>query len=214
MDEAELIEKIRECKTKEQLFAFMENESNNDMKFWGENNYKAARGFLKLAMGNPETHYGPQHGHLSEKEMFECDVEMFLSRAWEYGMELKTLKDKAALADVILGNWDEVKKDLDEGKWDKYVTTDGPKGITAEETRVSLHKVYRIYPHGPYNGYSLIAADSVEEANKGIEEFRNSDPHNDFDSYGYSDVSEGDLEEDLFSTRLGIILQGIYYTGN
>ena len=210
MDEDVLIEKIRECKTKERLFALMEEESNNDMKFWGENNYKAARGLLKRAMGDPETHYGPQHGYLSEEEMFEYDVEVFLSRAWEYGLNIKSMKEKAAFADAVLGNWDEVKKDLDEGKWDKYVTTDGPKGITAEETKVTLHKVYRIYSRGVYEGYSLVAADSVEEANKFIEDFRNSDPHNECDSYGYSDVSECDLEEKLFSTELGIILKGIY----
>lgn len=34
MSEEEIIEKIRECKTKEQLFAFMEMISNSDMKFW------------------------------------------------------------------------------------------------------------------------------------------------------------------------------------
>lgn len=78
-----VIEMIRECKTKEQLFTVFEETSNNKMEFWGKDNYKAARGFLKQAMGNPETHYGPQHGQLSEKEMFEWDVEMFLTRSWE-----------------------------------------------------------------------------------------------------------------------------------
>lgn len=196
MDEADLIEKVRECKTKVQLFALMEEESNNDMKFWGENNYKAARGFLKRAMGNPETHYGPQHGHLSEEEMFYMDVEMFLSRNWECAVNLKAVNSEKV------------------DNWDDLVVTGGPKGITACDIKIEPHKVYRIYPHGPYNGYSLIAADSVDEANKAIEEFRNSDPHNDLDSYGYSDVSEADLEEDLFSTRLGFVIQGIYYTGN
>lgn len=215
MDEDVLIEKIRECKTRVQLLAFMENESNNDMKFWGENNYKAARGFLKRAMGNPETHYGPQHGHLSEEEMFECDVEMFLTRAWEYGLDIKSMKEKAALADAVLGNWDEVKKDLDEGKWDKYVTTDGPKGITACETKIEQYKVYRVYPCDcAYVGYSFVAANSVEDANRIIQDFKNSDPHNDRDSYAYGDVSESDLIEDLISTREGIILEGFYYTGN
>lgn len=94
MNEKEVIEKIRECTTREKLFAVLEEASNNDMKFWGENNYKAARELIKHAEGNPETHYGPQHGQLSEEEMFECDVEMFLTRNWEYGMNLKTLKEE------------------------------------------------------------------------------------------------------------------------
>lgn len=78
ISEKSIIEMIRECKTKEQLFTVFEETSNNKMEFWDEDIYKAARSFLKRAMGNPETHYGPQHGHLSEKEMFEWDVGMAL----------------------------------------------------------------------------------------------------------------------------------------
>lgn len=81
------------------------------------------------------------------------------------------------------------------------------------QKETKLYKVYRIYSRDVYNGYSLVAADSVEEANKFIQDFRDSDKHNDWDSYGYSDVSESDLEEKLFSTESGIILQGIYYVG-
>lgn len=215
MNENEVIEKIRECTTREKLYAVLEEASNNDMKFWGENNYKAARELIKHAEGDPETHYGPQHGHLSEEEMFERDVEIFLTRNWEYGMELKTLKDKAAFADAVLGNWDDIKKDLDEGKWDKYVTTDGPKGITACETKIEQYKVYQLYPCDcAYAGYSLVAAKSVEDANRIIQDFKDSDKGNDRDSYAYGDVSESDLMEDLISTREGIILEGFYYTGN
>lgn len=215
MTEKEVIEKIRKCTTREKLFAVLEEASNNDMKFWGENNYKAARELIKHAEGYPETHYGPQHGHLSEEEMFYMDVEMFLTHTWEYGMELKALKDKAAFADTVLGNWDDIKKDLDEGKWDKYVTTDGLKGITVCETKIEQYKVYRVCPSDcAYAGYSLVAAKSAEEANKIIQDVRDSDAYNTCDSYAYSDVSEDDVIEELISTRSGIILQGFHYTGN
>lgn len=211
ISEKDIIEVIRECKTKEQLFAVLEETSNNDMKFWGENNYKAARELIKHAMGDPETHYGPQHGHLSENEMFECDVEMFLTRAWEYGMNLKSVKEKAAFTDIVLGNWDAIKKDLDE---DKHITAD-PNYITACVPNVEQYKVYQVYPRDcAYVGYSLVAAKSVEDANRIIQDFRDSDKQNDCDSYAYGDVSESDLMEDLISTREGIILEGFYYTGN
>lgn len=211
ISEKDIIERIRECKTKEQLFAVLEETSNNDMKFWGENNYKAARELIKHAMGNPETHYGPQHGHLSEEEMFECDVEMFLTRTWEYGMNPKSMKEKAAFTDMILGNWDAVKKDLVE---DKYTTT-GTDYVTSCVPRIEQYKVYQIYPRDcAYVGYSLVAAKSVEDANRIIQDFRDSDKGNDCDSYAYGDVSESDLMEDLISTREGIILEGFYYTGN
>lgn len=211
ISEKDIIEVIRECKTKEQLFAVLEETSNNDMKFWGENNYKAARELIKHAMGNPETHYGPQHGHLSEEEMFECDVEMFLTRTWEYGMNLKSLKEKAAFTDMVLGNWDAIKKDLDE---DKHITAD-PNYITACVPNVEQYKVYQVYPRDcAYVGYSLVAAKSVEDANRIIQDFKDSDKGNDRDSYAYGDVRESDLMEDLISNREGIILEGFYYTGD
>lgn len=197
MDEKEVIEKIRECTTREKLFALLEEASNNDMKFWSENNYRAARGFLKQAMGNPETHYGPQHGHLSEKEMFEWDVEMFLTRNWEYPVALRAGDTENA------------------NNWGGVIATGGQNEITACAPSVEQYKVYRVYPDDcAYAGYSLVAANSVEDANRIIQDFKNSDPHNDRDSYAYGDVSESDWIEEIISTREGIILEGFYYTGN
>lgn len=197
MSEKSIIEMIRECKTKVQLFAVLEETSNNDMKFWDEDTYKAARGFLKQAMGNPETHYGPQHGHLSEKKMFECDVEMFLTRTWEYAVALRD-KDTENV-----------------NNWDSVVATGGQNEITACVPKVEQYKVYQVYPRDcAYVGYSLVAANSVEGANRIIQDFKNLDPHNYLDSYAYGDVSESDWIEELISTREGIILEGFYYTGN
>lgn len=197
MSEKDIIEVIRECKTKEQLFAVFEETSNNKMEFWGEGVYKTARGFLKQAMGNPETHYGPQHGHLSEKEMFEYDVEMFLTRNWEYPVALRAGDTENA------------------NNWDVVVATGGVNYITPCEPSTDQYKVYQVYPCDcDYVGYSLIAANSVEDANRIIQDFKDSDPHNDRDSYAYGDVSESDLIGDLISTREGIILEGFYYTGD
>lgn len=197
ISEKSIIEMIRECKTKEQLFTVFEETSNNKMEFWDESVYKTARGFLKQAMGNPETHYGPQHGHLSEKEMFEWDVEMFLTRAWEYSVALRAKDTENA------------------NNWDVVVATGGQNKITACVPSVEQYKVYRVYPCDcAYVGYSLVATNSVEDANRIIQDFKNSDPHNDRDSYAYGDVSESDWIEELISTREGIILEGFYYTGN
>ena len=188
---------IRECKTKEQLFTVFEETSNNKMEFWGEDIYKAARSFLKQAMGNPETHYGPQHGHLSEKEMFEWDVEMFLTRSWEYPVALRAKDTENA------------------NNWDGVVVTGDPNYITSCVPSVEQYKVYQVYPCDcAYVGYSLVAAKSVEDANRIIQDFKDSDKGNDLDSYAYGDVSESDLMEDLISTREGIILEGFYYTGD
>lgn len=197
ISEKGMIEMIRECKTKEQLFTVFEETSNNKMEFWDEGIYKTARGFLKQAMGNPETHYGPQHGHLSEKEMFEWDVEMFLTRSWEYPVALRA-KDTENV-----------------NNWDGVVVTGDPNYITSCVPNVEQYKVYQVYPRDcAYVGYSLVAARSVEDANRIIQDFKDSDKSNDRDSYAYSDVSESNLIEELISTHEGIILEGFYYTGD
>ena len=197
ISEKSIIEMIRECKTKEQLFTVFEETSNNKMEFWDEDIYKAVRSFLKQAMGNPETHYGPQHGHLSEKEMFEWDVEMFLTRSWEYPVALRAKDTENA------------------NNWDGVVATGGQNEITACIPNIEQYKVYQVYPRDcAYVGYSFVAANSVEDANRIIQDFKDSDKGNDRDSYAYGDVSESDLIEDLISTREGIILEGFYYTGN
>ena len=197
ISEKGIIERIRECKTKEQLFTIFEETSNNEMRFWDESIYKTARGFLKQAMGNPEIHYGPQHGHLSEKEMFEWDVEMFLTRSWEYPVALRAKDTENA------------------NNWDGVVATGGQNEITACIPNIEQYKVYQVYPRDcAYVGYSFVAANSVEDANRIIQDFRDSDKGNDRDSYAYGDVSESDLIEDLISTREGIILEGFYYTGD
>ena len=54
MSGKDIIEMIRECTTKEQLFTVFEETSNNEMKFWDESIYKTARGFLKQAMATPK----------------------------------------------------------------------------------------------------------------------------------------------------------------
>lgn len=78
---------------------------------------------------------------------------------------------------------------------------------------ITLYNVYAIYSADNYYGISLVAAESVDEANKIIQDFRNNDKSNENDSYGYTDVSESDLLKELSSTSKGIILKNISYCG-
>lgn len=73
------------------------------------------------------------------------------------------------------------------------------------------YKVYKIDPVGNYHGLGIVAAESVEEANKLIDEFKNQDIRDSMYSEGYSHVDSGDLIYDLYSERKGIIYQEIYY---
>ena len=76
------------------------------------------------------------------------------------------------------------------------------------------YNVYEVRPRlGCYRGMSLVAAKSVEEANRIIKSFVKSDPKNFYDSWGYSQVFEHDLIEGLYSEKEGIIHMGIYYYG-
>ena len=79
---------------------------------------------------------------------------------------------------------------------------------------IPLYKVYQIPSKIYYSGYSLIAANSVEEANKMIETFKESDPRNLQDSFGYRLVDEYDIIEGLYADHDGFILHGINYHPN
>ena len=75
------------------------------------------------------------------------------------------------------------------------------------------YKVYVIDSKGYYAGKSLVAAESVEEANKIIDAFVKDDPHNYADSWGYCHVDEYEAIDGIYSEQKGIIYQGIYYSG-
>ena len=76
-----------------------------------------------------------------------------------------------------------------------------------------MYKVYKVEPQMFYHGMSLVAADSAEEANLFISDFKRYDTNNWSDSWGYCEVDEGDAIEGVFSERKGIVLYGIYYYG-
>ena len=76
-----------------------------------------------------------------------------------------------------------------------------------------MYKVYKVEPQMHYHGMSLVAADSAEEANLFISEFKRDDTNNWDDSWGYCEVDEDDALEGVFSENSGIIFHGIRYTG-
>lgn len=76
-----------------------------------------------------------------------------------------------------------------------------------------MYKVYVSRSACYYEGISLIAANSAEEANKTIGLFKEADVENKCDSWGYTSVDEDDVLERVYSENNGIIYSGIYYTG-
>lgn len=76
-----------------------------------------------------------------------------------------------------------------------------------------MYKVYKIEPQMYYHGMSLVAADSAEEANLFISDFKRYDTNNWYDSWGYCEVDESDAIEGLLSENKGIVFRGIYYYG-
>ena len=76
-----------------------------------------------------------------------------------------------------------------------------------------MYKVYKVGAKMYYHGMSLVAADSAEEANSIIDDFKRDDTNNWNDSWGYCEVDESDAIEGVLSERKGIVLYGIYYHG-
>ena len=76
---------------------------------------------------------------------------------------------------------------------------------------------YNVYEISPcsfyYRGMSLVAAETVEEANEFIDCFISVDSDNGCNSFGYSHVDELDIIDHLYSDEKGIILYGISYNG-
>ena len=75
------------------------------------------------------------------------------------------------------------------------------------------YKVYQIYPNAHYRGYALIAAETADEANAYIRAFKDSDKSNSMDSYGYSEVDEGDVIDGIWAECKGFANHQIYYCG-
>lgn len=96
------------------------------------------------------------------------------------------------------------------GVEDILMSVDGG-AIVFRKKDEKLHSVYGILPNSNYGGEALVAADSIEEANGFISEFKQRDRYNALDSFGYGEVD--DIKEHLFSDQKGIIDYGIYYIG-
>jgi hypothetical protein len=75
-----------------------------------------------------------------------------------------------------------------------------------------IYKAYSVFSKGHYTGSSLVAAESDVEANKIIQEFKNSDLENKRDSWGWEFVNESS-HYDQFSDIKGIINSDIRYYG-
>lgn len=76
------------------------------------------------------------------------------------------------------------------------------------------YNIYAIEPRlACYRGLSLVAANSVEEANHYIDEYKKNDPHNYLDSGGFSEVNKYDIIEGVYSENSGIVYNGISYYG-
>lgn len=77
-----------------------------------------------------------------------------------------------------------------------------------------MFKVYEVFPRlSCYSGVSFVAANSVDEANAYIQNFKKEDIGNVFDSNGYDFVKEHNCIGGIYSEEPGIVYQGIYYRG-
>lgn len=75
------------------------------------------------------------------------------------------------------------------------------------------YRVYEISSSVGYDGIAIVAADNAEAANVIIKNFKDDDPQNREDSFGFKFVTEDDLIPELSSHMPGIILNRIIYIG-
>lgn len=76
-----------------------------------------------------------------------------------------------------------------------------------------MYKVYEVTPKAYYYGYALVAAHTAAEANEHISVFKECDPTNKYDSWGWDYVSEDDVIENIFADCEGIMRDNIRYSG-
>lgn len=75
------------------------------------------------------------------------------------------------------------------------------------------YNVYKVDPEACYFGFALVAAKSVEDANKFIDIHKEVDSNNECDSWGHSHVYDGDMIENVYATEEGYIFNCITYGG-
>ncbi len=77
-----------------------------------------------------------------------------------------------------------------------------------------MFNIYRASIRKGYRGICFIAANSPEEAMKYISDFQESDPDNDYDSYGIMPkITEEDIIPDMKGTVGGVLFNSVYYSG-
>ena len=86
--------------------------------------------------------------------------------------------------------------------------------MCGENCSCRKYKVYKIDGECCYSGYSLVAAETAEEAREYIRSFKRHDPHNEGNSFGYYEyITDEDQIEGLWAEEPGIIHYGIIYCG-
>lgn len=76
-----------------------------------------------------------------------------------------------------------------------------------------MNKIYKVDPAAYYLGFALIAAPNAAAANEMIAEYKTSDPTNQWDSFGFTYVTEEDAIDDIYSNLTSIIYNSIQYCG-
>lgn len=89
------VEQLRTITSEQKLIKAFENLFGVLQHNWDDSIYSRAREYLNIAEGCPENHYGFQLGKLSQREMFEYDVAIFLTCNWKPIVERHKEKQKS-----------------------------------------------------------------------------------------------------------------------
>lgn len=93
----------------------------------------------------------------------------------------------------------------------RFPSVELPDSSNVKSTTPPKLNVYEVLPKSNYAGRALVAAESTDEADQFIMQFKQRDPNNEGDSWGYDRTYY--IKEHLYSDVKGIIDYGIYYIG-
>lgn len=81
-----------------------------------------------------------------------------------------------------------------------------------KEPETFIYKVYCVHSKNHYNGSAYVAAENAEKANEIIRKYKENDPNNKSDSWGWSEVKENNYIDELSDIH-GILDNDIRYYG-
>lgn len=119
------IEILRNCKSREEVIQFFEEESHNEIQYWPDSAYEHAAEMLNEAQGSSECHYTSCDGPVTPQMIFEAQISTLLAGTWKYTLEVQ--KAQEALKKTEKYDWVDFDEKKPDEKDEYLVSSNGGK---------------------------------------------------------------------------------------